>query len=435
MGSPAATLPSIVLSEGASAATSPATSPAIARTEAEAATTPPATSPAIALPEAEIVTSTVSEPADAWSQPVAASKKERMKRFGDAIDAIRTRAEAKVGPEDVAHVKRVNAFSRAMEVIGRVLIHVSFEPIGFLAGVGALWLHKQLQATEVGHTALHGAYDKLAGAEGFSSKTFSWDIPIDEEAWRHGHNVRHHQYTNVAGKDPDIHFGPARLTEHTPRKPLHRWQLPFMLGVLAPNFTFLMNLHFTGLNDLYFGNGREEQFDVLPDRSWKSVKEAHRKALRKYVPYYLKNYGLFPLLAGPMFWKVLLGNWMAETMRDVYSAATIYCGHVGEDVAAYPEGSRAHGRGEWYAMQVEATNNFEVSLPVSMLCGGLDRQIEHHLFPRLPPNRLREIAPEVRAACQAHGVAYRTASWGHTLKKALRHVRDLGVRDFARAAA
>jgi linoleoyl-CoA desaturase len=360
---------------------------------------------------------------------------ERLRRFGVAIDEIRDRVEAKVGPEDVAHVRRVNRFSRAMEVVGRVLIHVSPEPVSFSAGVVALWLHKQLQATEVGHTALHGAYDKLPGAEAFRSTTFSWDVPIDEASWRQGHNVKHHQYTNVAGRDPDIHFGPARLTEHTPRQAFHRFQHLFMVAVLAPNFGFLMNWHFTGLNDVYFGNGRPEEFDVLEDRSRESVRKAHARALRKYVPYYLKNYVFFPLLAGPMFWKVLLGNWLAETMRDLYSAATIYCGHVGADVAAYEAGTRARGRGEWYAMQVEATNDFEVSLPISILCGGLDRQIEHHLFPRLPPNRLREIAPEVRAACEAHGVAYRTDSWGRTLKKALGYVRALGVGDTIRETA
>jgi linoleoyl-CoA desaturase len=373
--------------------------------------------------------------ASSTSTSAPPTRTERLRRFGEAIDAIRERVEAKVGPEDVAYIRRINRFSRAMEIVGRVLIHVSVEPIAFSAGVIALWVHKQLQATEVGHTALHGAYDKLEGADRFRSATFSWDVPIDEESWRHGHNVKHHQYTNVAGRDPDIHFGPARLTEHTPWRPFHRWQELFMVGVLAPNFGFLMNWHFTGLNDVYLGNGRPEEFDVLRDRSRASIKEAHRKALRKYVPYYLKNYVFFPLLAGPMFWKVLLGNWLAETLRDVYSAATIYCGHVGEDVAAYDAGTRAHGRGEWYAMQVEATNDFEVSLPVSILCGGLDLQIEHHLFPRLPPNRLREIAPEVRAACEAHGIRYRTDTWGRTLKKALDHVRALGARDAIRAMA
>jgi linoleoyl-CoA desaturase len=112
-------------------------------------------------------------------------------------------------------------------------------------------------------------------------------------------------------------------------------------------------------------------------------------------------------------------------MRDVYSAATIYCGHVGEDVKRFAEGTRAHGRGAWYAMQIEATHNFEVSRPLSILCGGLDHQIEHHIFPRLPPERLREVAPEVRAACERHGVAYKSASWARTLKGALSRVAKL----------
>jgi NADPH-dependent stearoyl-CoA 9-desaturase len=387
------------------------------------------------LPVEVIMQIETASPGHASPPPHAAGDRDRLKRFGAAIDAIRARAEARVGEQDVRYVKRLNRFSRAMEVVGRVLIHVSPEPITFVLGVGALWVHKQLQATEIGHTALHGAYDKLEGAKAFHSKSFSWDTPIDEESWRSGHNVKHHQYTNVAGRDPDIHFGPARLTEHTPWAPHKAFQLPFMVAVLAPNFAFLMNLHFTGLSDVYFGNGRPERFDVIEDRSWKNVKEAHKRAFRKWAPYYLKNYVFFPLLAGPMFWKVLLGNWLAEVCRDLYSAATIYCGHVGGDVAAYPEGTRAHGRGEWYAMQVEATNNFQVSRPISVLCGGLDLQIEHHLFPRLPPNRLREIAPEVRAACEEHGVQYRTDTWGRTLRKALRHVGALGARDFARAMA
>lgn len=360
---------------------------------------------------------------------------DRYASFARAIDAIRTDVEANVGQDDVRYVVRLNRFSRAMEVVGRVLLHVSLEPISFSAGVVALWIHKQLQATEIGHTALHGAYDKLPGAEAFRSKTFKWDVPIDEESWRAGHNLRHHGNTNVAGKDPDIHFGPVRLTSQTPYSRVHRIQLPFTLLFLFPNFGFLMNLHFTGVNDYWFGNGRSDSFDFISDRSKKTKREVHKRALRKYIPYYLKNYLFFPLLAGPGFAKVLFGNWLAETMRDIYSAATIYCGHVGEDVAAYPEGTKTHSRGEWYAMQVEASNNFEVPLPISILCGGLDRQIEHHLFAKLPPQRLREIAPRVRAACEAHGVKYRTGSWGAVLRSALSHISKLSVPSaLARAA-
>jgi linoleoyl-CoA desaturase len=368
------------------------------------------------------------------------SSVDRHRLFGEELDLVKKRALAAVGEADVVHVKRLRRFSRAMEIVGRALIHVSFEPALFLTGVGALWLHKQLEATEIGHTALHGAYDGLPGAEAFASRTFRWDSPIDEESWRQGHNIRHHGNTNVAGKDPDIHFGHVRLTDKTEARPRARWTLPVNLFFIFTNFGLVMNGHFTGLNDLLMDNGLPGKLDVLPDRSWASRRLAYKRSLRKYVPYYLYNYVLFPALAGPFFWKVLLGNWMAETMRDVYTAATIWCGHIGEDVESWPAGTKAHGRGEWYAMQVVAANNFEVSRPLSILCGGLDLQIEHHLFPTLPPHRLREIAPEVKAICAKYGVAYKIDTWGRTLAKALRHVDALWgsgatTRELVREAA
>jgi len=362
---------------------------------------------------------------------------DRYRRFGEELDAVKERAMKRVGPEDVAYVRRLNRFSRTMEVIGRVLIHVSFEPISFLVGVVALWIHKQLQATEIGHSALHGAYDRLPGAEAFASKKFRWDTPIDEESWRYAHNVRHHGNTNVLGRDPDVHFGPVRLTRDSEWTPRHRWQLPFALGVLFPLFGFVINMHVTGLSDAYTADGRP--YDILPDGSEASIRAAWKKALRKYAPYYLYNFVLFPALAGPFFWKVLLGNAMAEVMRDVYSAATIFCGHVGDAVRSYPAGTRARSRGQWYAMQVLSTNNYEVSRPISILCGGLDRQIEHHLFPTLPPPRLREISPEVQAICERHGIEYRTDTWGRTLSGALAHIGKLarggGLRAVVREMA
>lgn len=352
------------------------------------------------------------------------SEADRLESFGRAIDSIKKSVEARVGDEDLGRVRRLRWLSRALEITGRGAIHISFEPVTFGAGVLLLWLHKQLEATEIGHTALHGAYDRFGKDTGFHSQEFHWRVPIDEESWRYGHNVRHHGNTNVAGKDPDIHFGPIRLTEHTPWAGHHRFQVPFALGILFPTFAFMMNMHFTGVHDYWFGNDRGGM-DVLEDKQPKTVLRAHWKLIRKYIPYYVYEFGLFPLLAGPFWWKVVLGNALSEMMRDIYSAATIFCGHIGEDTAAYPEGDKAGSRGAWYARQAEATNNFEVPYALSVLCGGLDLQIEHHLFAKLAPERLREIAPAVREACEEHGVAYRTASWPRTLKSAFAHLRNL----------
>ncbi len=350
---------------------------------------------------------------------------ERLRRFGVAIDTIRKRVEAKVGEEDLKYFRRLDKVSKTMEVVGRALIHFSVEPVAFFAGVGALWIHKQLQTEEIGHAVMHGVFDDVPDATEYHSKTYRYDVPVDEQSWRLSHHGHHHASTNVVGKDDNLHFGFLRVSEDTPWRWYHRLQVPYTLFVLSPNFTFLTNIHVTGLNDILFGNGLPGRFDLIKDRSWSTRRTSLTKALRKYVPYYTKEYVVFPLLAGPFFPKIVLGNWLAETMRDLWLAATIYSGHIA-DTNVYPAGTRADGRGAYYAMQVEATHNFAASRLVSILSGGLDCHIEHHLFPHFPPNRLREIRAEVQRVCEEHGVRYRREeSWPRLLRKVLRRIDEL----------
>lgn len=340
----------------------------------------------------------------------------RLAAFAAAIDALRDRVEPTVGADDLARVRRVDRVSRVFEVVGRSLIHVALDPLTLLVGVLALFVHKQLQTTEVGHTTLHGAYDRVAGADAYRSATFRWDTPIDEASWRTGHNLRHHGFTNIAHRDPDLRFGRTRLTEHLPGDPGH--ERPGLSTVINwATFTAGMNLHFTGMLDLIL-----DRRDVLRDRTWPSARVALWRAFRSYAPYYAKSYLIFPLLAGPLWWKVVLANSMAELLRNAYTAACIFCGHVGPGIVSYPEGTKARGRPEWYVMQCEATQNFEVPYALSVLCGGLDYQIEHHLFPRLPPERLRAIAGEVRQICEEHGVPYRSGTWPTVLSGAMNEV-------------
>jgi fatty acid desaturase len=373
-------------------------------------------------------TAALHEPHEALDPPSFASEGERLDAFARALDQLRKDVEAQLGEADVAHVERIAALSRRMEWLGRFLLHASIEPVGFTAGVAALWLHKTLELMEIGHTVLHGTYDHVPGAEAFHADRFRWKAPIDEESWRASHNVRHHQYTNIAGRDPDLDFGGLRLSPRIPHRLVHVLQPITNLGTWTA-FAAAINLHATGLLEVY---ARSDASPILPDRTWRSLWQAHQRAFRKYVPYYAREYVFFPLLAGPFFWKPLLGNFLTEVGRDVYAGATIYCGHVG--AADFAPGTRAQRKGRWYAMQVEAARNFEVSLPVSILCGALNLQIEHHLFPRLPPNRLRELAPRVRALCEAHGVKYRSASWGTTLRDVLGKLRELARPGTQRAA-
>lgn len=350
------------------------------------------------------------------SLPLVPLDDPRVEALGRDLDAIRERIEAEVGDVDLRRVRRLDALSQTAQVTGRVLLHFSVEPVGFLVGTGALWLHKQLQATEIGHPALHGAYDRIAGAGRFHSKSFRWDLPIDEESWKSSHNVEHHQYTNVIGRDPDLEYGAIRLSPRVEHRPRHRWQRWSVMYTWL-GLGFFMNLHATKLDRQLLGDD--------PDVANEETRRRGRKAARKYVPYYAVEYVLFPALAGLGWWKVLLGNWIAETMRDVYSAASIFCGHIGADVQDWPADTRPKNRAQWYAMQIQSANDFRVPYALSVLCGGLDYQIEHHLFPKLPPERLRQIAPEVQAACERHGMPYRVASWPQTLRKAFARLREL----------
>jgi len=368
-------------------------------------------------------------PSQPLAEPDAAtpfeSEAARLESFGRALRAIQQREMSGMGQSDVDYVVRLDRFSRVMEVVGRTLIHTSLEPVGFSVGVACLWVYKQLQATEIGHTVLHGVYDRLDVSDRYRSETFVWQAPIDEASWREGHNLRHHQFTNVARRDPDINFGGIRLTDETPHRTDHYTQLASVFLVSAPFFTTAMNLHFTGMMDVWGWGGWEDQPDMVDPDDPSAVRQARRRALGKLLPHLAKEYVLFPALAGPMFWKVALGNWLSERARDLYSAATIYCGHVGEDVASYSADTRAGSRGRWYEMQVESSNNFTVRWPFDVLCGGLEHQIEHHLFPKLPPPRLRAVAPEVERVCREHGVRYRSEPWGRTLAKALGRIAKL----------
>jgi NADPH-dependent stearoyl-CoA 9-desaturase len=345
----------------------------------------------------------------------------RLASLQRSLDAVRERIERELGAEDAAYIARIGKLSRRLEQAGRILIHVSFDPVTFAVGVTALSGHKLLELTEIGHMALHGAYDKIDAPKRFHSKTFAWKAPIDEDAWRVGHNVRHHQYTNVAGRDPDLDFGGLRLSDGIAYKSVHRLQ-PLSNLVSWMAFANAINLHVTGLLEVYLGQGEPP---VLKDRSWASLRDAHRKFLRKYVRYHAREYLLFPLLAGPFFAKTLLGNVLSEITRDVFAGAVIYCGHVG--VPAFPAGARAGSRAAWYEMQIQAAANLDLPPWLSLLAGGLDKQIEHHLFPRLPPNRLRQVAAEVQGICEAHGVHYAHGKWPERLKLVLRTLRELSL--------
>jgi len=362
---------------------------------------------------------------------------EKLEALGVEIDAVGEETKAKLGPEDVAYVKKMRKISRIAEVFGRSLLFVSLDPLTWSAGVFSLWLHNQLETAEIGHSALHGVWDGLPGAEEFSSDTFSWATPVSEEAWKREHNILHHQYTNIVGRDPDLNYGSMRMTPKATWLPYHLFQVAQFFWT-APAFMWIIGFYATGLTDVMSGEKDKTYANILPDRHPKTIFKAALKTAKKMIPYGFREFVFWPALAGPLWWKVLAGNVAADMVRNIYTGATIYAGHFGDDLEYYDRDYRPRGRGEWYKMQIEAAHNYEVPSFISKLCGALDYQIEHHLFPKLPPNRLREIQPKIQEICERYGLNYVKKGWGVNLKAALKRIKDMssppnGLKDLVRS--
>src|SRR5262249_266531 len=127
------------------------------------------------------------------------------------------------------------------------------------------------------------------------------------------------------------------------------------------------------------------------------------KKIGRFVAY---QYLLFPLLAWADWPRVLMGTLLAEILRNYVFVALQTGSSVGEGISTRPAAppSQARGKGAFYRFQVETSKNYPFSELASIICGGLDRHIEHHLWPDLPPLRLRALSARVRALCAKHGV-------------------------------
>jgi NADPH-dependent stearoyl-CoA 9-desaturase len=331
------------------------------------------------------------------------------------LDALRARTLAEVGAEDAAYIKRIRRLARGLEVSGRVLIHVSFEPVSFALGVAGLGLYKIIENMELGHNVMHGQYDFMQDPS-LDSKTYEWDLVGTAKTWKHGHNVTHHTYTNVIGKDDDFGYLFFRLSSDVAWKPSHLFQ-----SVLNP---------FSGL----FFDHAVSYYHARPSEYLTAEKgTAERRAqvrtmlsdwlglARKSSKLYAKEYLFYPALAGPFAPKVALGNALASGLRNVWTYAVIQCGHLTEATSTFTvDDLDGETRGGYYMRQILGSSNIEAGPVLGVLTGHLSHQIEHHLFPDIPARRYREMSGEVRRICEKHGIAYNTGSFRKQFTSVLR---------------
>lgn len=338
---------------------------------------------------------------------------DELTHFGAEIDALRARTTADLGERDARYIRRIVKLVNYLEVGGRIVLMAGLFPPAFVLGTLMLGVSKIIENMEVGHNVMHGQYDWM-GDPALTGKTYEWDIVGTSDNWRKTHNFRHHTYTNVHGMDDDIGYGLLRLF------PEQKWSPFFLLQPLIAVIFALLFQWGVAIQDLRLGR-------YFKGKMTSQQLGEHFKPVGKKMRYQmLKDFVIFPLLAGPFFLPVLLGNMIANGMRNVWTYSIIFCGHFTTDVETFPRSIvKNETRGHWYVRQIKGSSNLKGGRLLNLMSGNLSFQIEHHLFPDLPANRYAEIAPEVQAICARYGQHYNTGSFarhfGQVIWRILRH--------------
>lgn len=321
------------------------------------------------------------------------------------LSDLRVRTVAKLGTEDESHIKSVRQVSRALEVVGRALIHFSLEPVSFGVGVISLGTYRILENMEIGHNVSHGQYDFLKDPK-LNSESYEWDSMGTSKTWKHAHNVTHHVYTNVLGKDDDFGYQYFRFSSEVPWKLRHLVQPLALIGV---------PLMFDHAVCYYHARPSEYLKAKAGTAAWRAQLTEMAKdwlgLAKKTSGFYLREFVFWPLLAGPLAPKVALGNLLANALRNIWSYAIIQCGHLTQQTSVFTEEQlERETRGGYYLRQMLGSANFEAGPLMGILTGHLSHQIEHHLFPDIPGWRYREMGPEVQRIAEKHRIPYHTGS-------------------------
>lgn len=334
--------------------------------------------------------------------PIAHLTEADIEQIGVELDAIRQEIIDSRGERDAAYIRRVIKTQRYLELGSRAVLLGSLFPPAWVVGTAGLSVAKILDNMEVGHNILHGQWDWMRDPK-IHSSTWEWDMASPAEGWKRTHNEVHHTFTNIVGQDNDLGYGIMRVDED------QEWT-PGLL--LQPAMNFLNMLVFEygiAMYDMDMGASLKDhqKGQPYPEDFMRRLKGTLRKIRRQAT----KDYLLHPLISGPSFVPTLLANVTANVVRNVWSHSVIMCGHFPEGVATYEQESidPNETRGHWYVRQMLGSANISGSKLMHIMTGNLSHQIEHHLWPDLPSNRYREVAPKVQALFEKYGLNYHSA--------------------------
>jgi len=229
--------------------------------------------------------------------------------------------------------------------------------------------------------------------------------------WHHKHDQLHHGHPNVEGIDPDIRPFPfvSSRGDHLRCSRGERW---FQRNLQRWAFWPMSLLMTTGMR-------RSSILFLLRYPSRHGLSRAWFLELACLLAHYAGWVVLPSLVWGPA---VGIGVYMAVFgLVGVFLALVFAPAHIGLPIVATQHHDWLH--------QMETTRNLELPRFVSFFFIGLDYQVEHHLFPKIPHQHLPRAAAITAAWCARHGVAYTSMPYLDALADSARFMADAWARD------
>lgn len=299
------------------------------------------------------------------------------------------------------------------------LVFLASSPAGFV--IGTVWLAQSLALVglNIQHDANHGAYSRNKVVNWVMSFTIDL-IGGSHFLWRQKHNILHHTYTNIDELDDDLHTsGLLRLSPEQPRRFWHRFQHWYAFPVYS-----LLTLSWVTYGDFKkLILGRIGEYEMTRPRPSDIAILLGMKGV-----YFFLAVGL-PLFfhSALLVLTVLIGIHliMGLTLAVVFQLAhTVEGNHF-----PTPDPETLKIQNEWAIHEIETTADF--ARGNGLVCwylGGLNFQIEHHLFPRISHVHYPELSKIVEATCREFGVSYTAfpTVWS-AIRAHYRHLRKMSI--------
>ncbi|RZK82272.1 MAG: acyl-CoA desaturase [Pedobacter sp.] len=225
------------------------------------------------------------------------------------------------------------------------------------------------------HDAIHKSFSKNQNINNAFSFIFNL-IGASSYVWNICHNIVHHTYTNIAGHDEDIDVAPGliRFSELETVNKVQRYQHIYAFG-----------LYSLAMLSWVFRKDYKKFFQKkIGEHVCNHPKSEYFKLFLYKAIYYFLFIALPLLMMNVTWWQFIIGFMAMQLAQGLVLGLVFQLAHVVEGTS-FPSPNE-HGDIEeaWAIHQLRTTANFALDSKIAaFLCGGLNRQIEHHLFPKI----------------------------------------------------